>query len=266
MENDIKDLKVLLVEDEPADCAAISRYVDITEGIRLVGITNSIEKALHDVQDCFPDAVILDVELHKGDGDGITFMERLRTLDLPLYPFIMVTTNNISQIIYGRMRELGADFILSKNQENYGAEYVIDFLMSMKSTIFFRKSRQGIPDDILSLDSREDITRRILRRIDTELDLIGISPKVLGRKYIVDAIQMIMANPEPNFCSAIAKKYGKSPQSVDHAMNNAINVAWKTSAIEDLVQHYTAKIRSEKGSPTSTEFVYYYAGKIKNDL
>lgn len=261
-----KDLKILLVEDEPSECAAINRCIDKTEGIRLIGVTNSIVKALEDVNTCLPDVIILDIELHKGEGDGITFMERLHTLDVKLRPFILVTTNNVSQIVYDRIRELGVDFIISKNQDKYSAEYVIDFLMSMKSTILFRKGKQGVPEEIMTLEDREEITRRILKRIDTELDLIGISPKVLGRKYLVDAIQMTIVKPEPNFCAAIARKYNKSTQSVDHAMSNAINVAWKISSIEDLNLHYTAKIRSEKGSPTFTEFIYYYAQKIKNDL
>ncbi|MCL2697358.1 MAG: response regulator [Oscillospiraceae bacterium] len=260
-----KILKILLVEDEPNECAAISRCIDQSDGIRLIGITNSIEKAFADVRDCLPDAVILDIELHKGDGDGITFLERLYACDI-LKPFILVTTDNTSRLIYERVRELGADFIIAKNQESYCAEYVVDFLMSMKSTILFRKMKQGVPEELLTLDNREEITKRILKRIDTELDLIGIKPNVLGRMYIVEAIQMMMVRPEPNFCYYIGKKYGKSSQSVDHAMTNAINKAWSNSPIEEIQKLYTAKVDIIKGYPTYSEFVYYYARKIKNDL
>jgi len=268
MKTDIKPdkiLTVLLIEDEPDECAAISKRIDETEGIRLVGITNSIEKAFADTCDCLPDAVILDIELHKGEGDGINFMERLAAADVPR-PFVLVTTGNPSKAIHERVRDLGADFIISKSQDKYSAEYVVDFLMSMKSTIHFRKMKQGIPDEILTLDNREEITKRIIKRIDTELDLIGVNPRVKGRRYLIDAIQMIMVKPEANYCDAIARKYSVSSQSVDHAMTNCIRRAFATSSIEDLKRLYTAKIPPNKTYPTYTEFVYYYARKISNDF
>ena len=46
-------------------------------------------------------------------------------------------------------------------------------------------------------------------------------------------------------------------------MQNAINKAWRTTDIEDLSINYTARISSEKGVPTMTEFIYYYADKLK---
>ena len=48
-------------------------------------------------------------------------------------------------------------------------------------------------------------------------------------------------------------------------MQNAIEKAWKTSCIEDLKKYYTARISSSRGVPTMTEFIYYYAEKIKNE-
>lgn len=48
-------------------------------------------------------------------------------------------------------------------------------------------------------------------------------------------------------------------------MQNAIAKTWRTAPIDDLLKFYTAKINSEKGVPTITEFVYYYANKLKNE-
>ena len=64
----------------------------------------------------------------------------------------------------------------------------------------------------------------------------------------------------------MAKNYKKSDASVERAMQNAINRAWRVSDIEELLTHYTAKIHSEKGVPTTLEFVYYYANKVKMDM
>ena len=46
-------------------------------------------------------------------------------------------------------------------------------------------------------------------------------------------------------------------------MQTAINYAWRVSSIDDLMAHYKARINYETGVPTPTEFIYYYAEKIR---
>ena len=260
-----KPLKVLLVEDDLAECKAISRYVDKVDGVRLVDVTNNSTKALESVVDCIPDVVILDIELHKGHGNGLLFLEKLNAANIQFRPYILVTTNNSSQITHEHARELGADFIMAKYQEDYSAESVIDFLVSMKSTIAFKKRKQGIPDDLMTGEEKSEAVKRTVRRLNAEFDMIGISPKYIGRKYLLDAVQVAMSNERTNICHTVAKIHKKSAPSVERAMANAINVTWKTSDVIDLRKHYTAKIRTDKGTPTLTEFIFYYATKMKDD-
>ncbi len=61
-------------------------------------------------------------------------------------------------------------------------------------------------------------------------------------------------------------KYKRSTSTISRAMQNAILYAWRISAIEDLTTYYTAKINYETGVPTPTEFIYYYANKIKKKM
>ena len=48
-------------------------------------------------------------------------------------------------------------------------------------------------------------------------------------------------------------------------VNQALKELCKTD-IEDLLKHYTAKVNSEKGCPTITEFICYYANKLKYEF
>ena len=57
----------------------------------------------------------------------------------------------------------------------------------------------------------------------------------------------------------------KTENSVERAMQNAIDRTWKTTDINVLLKHYTAKINPDRGAPTITEFIHYYAQQIKND-
>ena len=152
---------------------------------------------------------------------------------------------------------------MSKHQSDYMPQTAVDFLRIMKDSILSKKVSQA-PEHI-TVESPNQRKKRIIRKISTELDYVGISPKAVGYKYLLDAIQLIIDKPANNLCSIIGEKYGKTDSSVERAMQNAINRAWRTSDINDLTEHYKARVSSEKGVPTLTEFIYYYANKIKNE-
>ncbi|MFT4143473.1 MAG: sporulation initiation factor Spo0A C-terminal domain-containing protein [Mobilitalea sp.] len=258
-------LAVLLVEDDPVQCEAFTQYTASIDNIELIGITNNSETALQYVKHYLPDAVILDLELNRGSGNGLFFLKELRELNLTKYPYILITTNNMSEITYEQARALGAGFIMSKYQNDYSVNRVIDFLVIMKETL--HNSRVSLKASTTSSVVPDGLnTLGVIKRIDRELDLIGISPKAIGRKYLVDAIQLIMMQQSSQICVHLAKRYAKSDASIERAMQNAINKAWRTSCIDDLCCYYTAKISSDKGVPTLMEFIYYYAHKIKEDI
>ena len=259
-----KPLSILLLEDEPIECTAIINYIDTVDDVRLVGVTNNTEKALEYLVDCCPDAIILDLELHKGKGNGLMFLKTISEMTHQVLPYVLITTNNTSPVTYEKARQLGADFIMAKTQVDYSAENVVDFLRSMKSTLHNSSRQNARSLDELTSETNEQIKKRIHKRIITEMEFIGISPKATGRKYIIDAIMMLVENSTSNIHAAIAATYGKSDASVERAMQNAINGAWRTSDIEDLCLHYKARISSERGVPTITEFIYYYAEKVKD--
>ena len=116
---------------------------------------------------------------------------------------------------------------------------------------------QGVTIRDAYIESEE----QYLKKISNELDNVGISPKAIGRKYLIDAILLtiIKPNQNKNVCAIIAKKYNKSILSTERAMQNAILSAWR---YED---SYTARVSNITAAPTLTEFIYFYANKIKND-
>ena len=255
-----RPLSVLLIEDEPLDCQEIIAQIDAAEDVLLVGVTNNIIKAVEYVTDSLPDAIILDLELHKGYGNGLAFLESLRKMDLPAPIYVLVTTNNISHITHESVRKMGADFIMVKSQEDYSAKTVIAFLSSLKNIIQGKRKAHTRSE---SETSPEEKRQRITNRIITELDRIGIPPNAVGRNYLIDGIICVMNGQTEKLYAAISAKHEKSEASVERAMQNAIAKAWRSSHIDDLEQYYTARIHSSKGVPTAMEFIFYYAEKIK---
>jgi two-component system response regulator (stage 0 sporulation protein A) len=258
-------LNILLVEDDKSECEAISNYIIHIGDINLVRITNNSVEAIECVKEYSIDAIILDLELHIGSGNGIKFLIDLNELGLPKRPYILVTTNNISRLTHEQVRQLGADFIMTKCQKDYSAGNVIDFLISIKGLLQSGTQSIGMPIKKSTTVPAEDMLKKIEKYINREFDLVCISPKLLGRKYLREAIEIVTAG-STDYCVKIASKYKKSDESIIRAMQNAINVAWRTADIDDLFNHYTAHIHSTKGTPTVTEFIFYYAEKIKNEF
>lgn len=263
-ENNDKMLSILLVEDDKAACEEIENYIDSCENVRLTGVTNNSDEALELVKYHLPDAVILDLELHNGGGNGLLFLLGLSKLDLPYRPYILITTNNSSEITYESARKFGADFIMAKHESNYSGQYAVEFLRMIQATLISNRQMQA---SYSAQNESPDIkNRKLTDRIYRELDLVGISRKNVGYQYLTDAILITLEKPEANLAGIIAKKYQKSDASVERAMQNAINRAWRTFPVEELEAHYTAKTHSCRGVPTIMEFVFYYAGLLKNSL
>ena len=261
---DNKTLNILIIEDDVASCRELSLYIEKIDNMKLIGVTGDSDKGLEIVKSALPDVVILDIELHHGSGNGLLFLAKLNTLQLSMRPYVLITTNNSSNVTYESARQLGADFIMSKHKADYSAQYVIEFIRMIQHTLLTRQPSKN--ENLTEVDLFEKNLPLYTRRVYRELDWVGISPKNIGYKYLADAILLILKNSSANVYRELAENYKKSDASVERAMQNAINRAWRFSDIEELLTHYTAKIRSEKGVPTTLEFVYYYANKIKTGL
>lgn len=260
MENQ-HDLTVLLIEDDKFACEEIRNYIDQLDDVSLLGITNDSNEALDMVKYYIPDAVILDLELHEGGGNGLFFLSKLHDIGLEKIPYILITTQNTSNVTLEAARQLGADFIITKYEKDYSAQKPIELLRMMRNAI----QRHSSPDTTLAITPAEQ-NRKLTIRIHRELDAVGISPKVIGYEYLTEAIIIVTKGATPNIAKQVSGKYGKSPASVERAMQNAINRAWSNTNTEDLTRNYTAVINYERGVPTLTEFIYYYANKFKNEL
>lgn len=255
----MNELTVLLIEDDKIACNEIQNYINSVDDMHLAGITDNANNALELVQSLLPDVILLDLELHHGGGNGLIFLEKISHIQLTLKPFILVTTNNTSQITLATARNLGADFILAKYESGYSPQYIVEFIRVMKNMILSHNAVSAHLRQELSPAKQE---RNLTQRIQRELHLIGISPKAVGFQYLIDAISLIAQKSTANVTHVLSGKYGKSEASIERAMQNAINRAWQTNNPDDLLQYYTARIRSDRGVPTLMEFIHYYARQL----
>lgn len=259
-------MELLLIEDDVEECNNFKKLEKQRKDIKFVGITDSDIEGLQYVKTYRPEGIILDLELNKGRGNstGFTFLEELKKLDIPTMPKIVVNTNVCSDSVYEYLHSNGVDLIFYKKQANYSYENVINTLLLLRGYKATSKNNIG-----LDMKIDEGKTNIISQKINKELDLIGISTHLQGRKYLHDAIYYIIENGtdiKTTVIQHLVSIYKRSSSTISRAMQNAILHAWRISSLEDLTTYYTAKINYETGVPTPTEFIYYYADKIKKEI
>lgn len=253
------DLKVLMVDDDRELCEEFERCFAETDGIELSASTDSEAEALEYVRKHEPDVVLLDLELHTGEGNGIIFLRKLNEMTDVKRPYVAINTHNSSQVTYSVVRKLGADLVFYKHQKGYCAQYVAEILLTIG------EERSGV--NSAGEDMRPAVApvkAGLKATIYAELDKVAINPRCKGYNYLADAIELSLDGPVPNLSSVIGERVGKSKESVERAMQNAINKAWTTADTNDLLKHYKAFISPKRESPTVMEFISYYAVKIKS--
>lgn len=257
-----KLLKILIVDDNSDSIRKYYNIVEEMDSISILDNTDSFSDALLIVKSDSPDIVILDLELHNGSGNGITFLSQLHNSNLTHTPYIIIATNNSSATTLRYARTLGADYIFSKYEKDFSENKIINFISTMSPAIISPPTAVSVNDNAIA----DGTHKTIISYLSKEFYALGITPKLKGYKYLIDAAILICENSVCDYCTLIAKSYNKSRASVERAMQNAIIHAWTCCDSTEIAKHYTARISNNKNNPTLMEFVYYYADVIKNTL
>ena len=256
-----KPMSILIIEDDINDCNNFIKCINNREDFELVGITDSDVDALKYVKLKHPEGIVLDLELNNGSSgntDSLQFLSNLRKMNLNYEPIVIVTTHVHSKRTYDILHRQGVDLLMYKDHPKYSCEQVLNNFLTFRVDIV-KPQVKTIEEEL------EDNENRISDLINHELDLIGVTVKLKGRKYIHDAILYLIQNENSNVnvIQHLTKIYKKSGNTITNGIQNAIIHAWRVSDVTDLENYYTAKVNYETGVPTPMEFIYYYVDKIK---
>lgn len=256
-----KPMKILIIEDDINDCNNFIDCVKSRKDIELVAVTDSDIDGLKYVKTKQPEGIVLDLELNNsksGNTDSFGFLSNLKKLKLNNDPIVIVTTHVNSNRTYDILHRMGVDFIFYKNHPKYSCNHVLNQFINL------RKAPVTVTESSIE-EILEDKEKKISNLIDNELELIGITSKLKGRAYTHDAILYLIENENSdiNVIQYLTKVHKKSSTTITNGIQNAITRAWRVSAIDDLLQNYTAIINHETGMPTPMELIYYYRDKIK---
>jgi DNA-binding NarL/FixJ family response regulator len=266
---DVKPMKIVLIEDDVTACREFVECANRRRDIVFVGMTGRSDEGLKCVKTKLPEAVILDLELSWGQGSGFEFLDEFQKLEFGIRPIIVITTQNHSLDIQRQIHaDYGVDFIFCKFQESYSADLVINHLIRFRS--FLNKRSNGINPRLQTLETPEEFQNRIKQRISAELNTFGISVKYKGREIAQEAIYLLINKRKEDsetVFQELAKMRGTNYNNIVRPLQTAINDAWRNhDDIELLMKVYTAPVRKDLGVPSPTEFIHFYADKIRTDL
>jgi len=258
-----RQLTVLLLEDEIIERKAIVDYAETVDDIEITCATGSMKEALEHISTNFTDAIILDLDLRNGDGDGLAFLQSLQKLDIPIMPYILITTCNRSKYIHKKLLE-DSDFFMSKVNSFYSPKAIIEHLRMMKH-IIHNSFQLEVASEISIPKIPENTNSPFEGKISLEFNKLGISHTSTGRKYLIDAISICIDMPQQkNIPAVVAMNHEKKVKTVEFAMQNVIDKTWRTVDSRILLKNYTASICPQKGMPTIKEFIHFFADKVKS--
>ena len=229
-----KPMTILIIEDDVNACNKFRECAKRRNDIQIVKITDSDIDGLEYAKEKRPEGIILDLELNNSSNGNVSSMgivSKLRKISPNYEPVIIVTTHVKSKRTYEILHRDNVDLIMYKEQANYSSENVFNTLLT------YRKEEIEELPETYELE-KQDLENKISKSIDRELDLIGITEKMKGRRYIHDAIMFLVQNEDSdtNVIRYLTKKHQRTEMyrkllmvSQQKSLLHISNLFWLTS-------------------------------------
>lgn len=155
---------------------------------------------------------------------------------------------------------------LSRGAIEYLMKNMNDFMRFMEiRNLTTTESEESALHDV---EEMEYNSRAAKKQIVYYLHLLGIPNNVKGFTYLCEAIEIYLEEDSNTFMVSkdvypqIAKKHKATITAVDRGIRNSIAMAWKKAEAEDLKRIFGYTPGSNKGRPTSAEFIATIASQI----
>ncbi|MGZ9586171.1 sporulation transcription factor Spo0A [Paenibacillus marinisediminis] len=269
----MQKIEVLLADDNREFTNLLAGFLSEQEDMVVTGVAYNGEEVLQyfDQSRTVPDVLILDIIMPHLDGLGV--LERLRQMELPVQPKIIMLTAFGQESITQRAVQLGASYYILK-------PFDMDVLVSRirqlvgSGSIQTTGSSSAASSFITSSVHKNNVvpmakSKNLDANITTIIHEIGVPAHIKGYQYLREAITMVYNNIEilgsitKTLYPAIAEKYKTTPSRVERAIRHAIEVAWTRGNIDSISRLFGYTINISKSKPTNSEFIAMVADKLR---
>lgn len=241
----MEKISVLIVDDNLEFCEVLSEFCMSADNLELCGVAHDGVEGLEKISRLSPDVVILDIIMPH--MDGISMLEALNNYPSEKKkPYVIVTSAIAQEKITNCTLRLGACYYMIK-------PFSFAALHSRISTITSECS--SAPSASPAYD---DITSHVTK---TVIDL-GIPTNVLGFRYIVEALKIILSD-EPAYpmsktvYAPIAESCSTTAECVESAIRKTI------TNLYDINSYIIDRITGKEHKPSNAKFLTALAEKIK---
>ncbi|OUM99775.1 MAG: sporulation transcription factor Spo0A [Firmicutes bacterium ZCTH02-B6] len=247
-------IRLVLVDSNAAFCHAIEEEARQAGDIDVVAVAHDGEAGYRLIGEHAPHAVVLELFLPQVDGFGV--LERLNTQGVRKRPKILVTTVAAHEHLLSQALSLGADYCVIKPFD------IQTLLLRVRQLV--RPESVGVGHDGAQQALLLEITRRLAD--------LGVPPHFKGYQYLRDAISIVvqdstMLNGVTKYLyPTIARRHGSSPQRVERAIRNAIEVTMTRGNLEEIQRVFGYSVDAGKGKPSNSSFIARLADQVRLDV
>jgi two-component system response regulator (stage 0 sporulation protein A) len=262
----LQKIEVMLADDNREFTNLLSEFIDDQEDMSVVGVAYNGNEVLRFIeqQRKVPDVLILDIIMPHLDGLGV--LEKLREMNLPTQPKIIMLTAFGQENITQKAVQLGAAYYILKPFDmevlTSRIRQLVSNGQSVTSTLSNSSSHKA---NVVPLSKGRNLDANITSIIHE----IGVPAHIKGYQYLREAITMVYNNIEilggitKVLYPSIADHYKTTPSRVERAIRHAIEVAWTRGNIDSISHLFGYTINISKSKPTNSEFIAMVADKLR---
>lgn len=228
---------VLIADADFVFVKQLSRALEESGTFQVIDMALTGKLAVRIVEERHPDVLVMDILLP--ELDGLSVLEKISSVVPPA--IVIATSVFLSNYVAVSAMGLGVRQLIKKpcSAESVAAS------VERACRILPRKG------------SEHD--RRCL--LANTLHDVGVPANIKGYSYLIDALELTIANPEAAFSmtqsiyAPIAQQHGVKPEQVSRAINRAIDIAWDRGDLDTLQSYFGYTVSNTRGMPTNGEFV-----------
>jgi two-component system response regulator (stage 0 sporulation protein A) len=260
----LQNIEVLLADDNREFTNLLSEFIDDQEDMSVAGIAYNGNEVLRFIEQTrkVPDVLILDIIMPHLDGLGV--LEKLREMNLPNPPKVIMLTAFGQENITQKAVQLGAAYYILKP---FDMEVLTNRIRQLftNAQMFSTPAATTHKANVVPLSKGRNLDANITSIIHE----IGVPAHIKGYQYLREAITMVYNNIEilggitKVLYPAIADRYKTTPSRVERAIRHAIEVAWTRGNIDSISFIFGYTINISKSKPTNSEFIAMVADKLR---
>jgi two-component system, response regulator, stage 0 sporulation protein A len=256
----VEKVRVCLADDNRELVQLLENYFSEQSEIEVIGTAYNGKDCLEIIKTLNPDVLVLDIIMPH--IDGIAVLQKMKDLNLPSLPRVIMLTAFGQEEVTKKAVELGASYFILKP---FDLEHLKEQILQL----------QDYPTVVKNTHLTSIPTRQYSKQIDLDASItniiheIGVPAHIKGYMYLRTAISMVYNDIEllgsitKVLYPDIAKKFNTTASRVERAIRHAIEVAWNRGNVESISKLFGYTVSMSKAKPTNSEFIAMVADRLR---